>query len=63
MIVSGTCGACCHYRDGQCQRAGSRFVSRSVWTLACVDCDGYARSTTPATPVSPDALAAVRRSS
>jgi hypothetical protein len=62
MIISGTCGACGHYRDGQCCRMGSSFAGRPLWALACLACNGYERSARSASPVSPEALAAVCRS-
>ncbi|CUW41695.1 protein of unknown function [Magnetospirillum sp. XM-1] len=61
MIVPGTCGACRHYQDCQCQRSGSPFAGRSLWALACLGCHGYERSGVAATPVPPEALAAVLR--
>lgn len=61
MVVPGTCGACRHYQDCQCRRSGSPFAGRPVWALACLACDGYERSDVPASPVSPEALAAVHR--
>jgi len=60
-IVPGTCGACGHYQDRQCRKPGSPFGGRSLWGMACVPCDGYERSTAPATAVPPEALAAVCR--
>ncbi len=58
-IVPGTCGACGHYQDRQCHRPGSSFGGRPLWAMACLPCDGYERSRVPATPVTPEALAAV----
>lgn len=61
MIVPGTCGACRHYLDGECRRPGSAFAGRPLWALACVPCQGYERSATPASPVPAEALGAVSR--
>ncbi len=61
MIIPGTCSACANYGDGQCRRQDSAFAGRSLWSAVCVECSGYRRSSTPATPVSPEALAAVSR--